>query len=263
MELLLIDADGTFLEPDGTARKETTDALKRAQTAGAKVLLATGRLKAEITGPLHDFPFDGYILGAGAYVELEGQLLKEQCLTEDQIQTLADFLAAYPIPCIWESNAGLFCNSLSKKVLDKLGSAYPKALNHIIESVQVTETPWCDHPVKISFFENPWDHELVLSRLGSSFDVVKATFEPFFNGGGEIMVKNLSKGAAVDLLKEVAGPCHVTAIGDGSNDIAMFEHADASYCMGNGSEDAKKSADVIAPAQNDNGVSWIIDQLLG
>lgn len=265
MELLLVDADGTFLEHDGTVRPSADQALRKAQAAGMKVLLATGRLKPELAGPLGTYPFDGYILGAGASLEYEGQLLYEKVMDGPRKQRLAEFLEAHPIPCVWEANEGSFASFATKRVLDKVAAdpVHAPAMKNIMAYMKVSEDVVRGSLVKISFLENDYGFEFVKESLQDAFDIVQATFAPFGRGGGEIMMKGLSKGTAVQCLRDTLGECHVVAIGDGANDIEMFEQADFSCCMGNGCPAAKKSADVIAPAQDENGIAWIIDQLLG
>ena len=50
----------------------------------------------------------------------------------------------------------------------------------------------------------------------------------------------------------------VLAMGDSGNDCAMLRYAGIGAAMGNGSELAKKAADVIAPSNREDGVAWML-----
>ena len=47
-------------------------------------------------------------------------------------------------------------------------------------------------------------------------------------------------------------------MGDSGNDCAMLRYAGVGAAMGNGSELAKKAADVIAPSNREDGVAWML-----
>jgi hydroxymethylpyrimidine pyrophosphatase-like HAD family hydrolase len=53
----------------------------------------------------------------------------------------------------------------------------------------------------------------------------------------------------------------VIAIGDEWNDLEMLEMAGLGVAMGNGSEEAKERADLIAPTNDQEGVATILEEI--
>ena len=53
------------------------------------------------------------------------------------------------------------------------------------------------------------------------------------------------------------------AIGDNTNDLGMFSVAGISVAMGNGTEEAKRQADIVAPSNDNNGVAWALNRYIG
>ena len=87
----------------------------------------------------------------------------------------------------------------------------------------------------------------------------------FLTDGGwaidlEVMSRGTDKGVALKALAERLGIAReqVLAMGDSGNDCAMLRYAGVGAAMGNGSELAKKAADVIAPSNREDGVAWML-----
>ena len=70
----------------------------------------------------------------------------------------------------------------------------------------------------------------------------------------EFMPKNVSKASAIMQLKEYLKCDEVIVFGDGKNDIDMFEIADFSYVVSNGSDCLKQIATGIIESNDEDGV---------
>ena len=81
----------------------------------------------------------------------------------------------------------------------------------------------------------------------------------------DITGRDVNKGNALRVLAEVEGidPRQVIAVGDGWNDRSMFEVAGFSVAMGNGPVGLKHIADLVTPADAQNGVLWALEYILG
>jgi hydroxymethylpyrimidine pyrophosphatase-like HAD family hydrolase len=55
----------------------------------------------------------------------------------------------------------------------------------------------------------------------------------------------------------------VATIGDGENDIAMFEQAGLSIAMGNAGPNVRAKADLVTASCNDDGFAKAMERLLG
>ena len=99
--LLVLDIDGT-LRPHGEPRvpKENVDALRTVQKAGVKLVIATGRCRAEIPAKmLRGIRPDYWICAAGAQVEdAAGTALFTSHMTAEEMYALVDFCEDYEHP---------------------------------------------------------------------------------------------------------------------------------------------------------------------
>lgn len=78
------------------------------------------------------------------------------------------------------------------------------------------------------------------------------------------MARGVEKGMALTKLAELAGiPIAATvAFGDYLNDFEMLRAAGTAVAMENAHPQLKEIADIIAPANTNNGVSTVLRQLL-
>ena len=99
--LLVLDIDGT-LRPHGEPRvpKENVDALRTVQKDGVKLVIATGRCRAEIPAKmLRGIRPDYWICAAGAQVEdAAGTALYTSHMTAEEMYALVDFCEDYAHP---------------------------------------------------------------------------------------------------------------------------------------------------------------------
>lgn len=80
----------------------------------------------------------------------------------------------------------------------------------------------------------------------------------------EIFDKNASKGIALSKLAEQLGikKEEVACIGDGENDLTMFESSGTKFAMGNAVDILKENADFILPDNNSDGVAYAIENYI-
>jgi Cof subfamily protein (haloacid dehalogenase superfamily) len=76
----------------------------------------------------------------------------------------------------------------------------------------------------------------------------------------EITRHGVTKGAALTNLARFLGiPLEqVAAVGDGENDISMFEVAGMSIAMGNAAPQIQQAADLVAPSNDEDGLVWAL-----
>ncbi len=73
-----------------------------------------------------------------------------------------------------------------------------------------------------------------------------------------------NKGAVVQALSRILGvpPSEIATIGDGDNDIAMFEQSGFSIAMGNANADVRARADAVTDSNEDDGFAKAVDRYL-
>jgi hypothetical protein len=79
----------------------------------------------------------------------------------------------------------------------------------------------------------------------------------------EISAAGVTKASTLALLCEELGiaPEEVVAFGDMPNDLAMLEWAGTSYAMANGHPSVRRLADRTAPANEEDGVAAVLEEL--
>ena len=90
---IFLDVDGTLVNDYGLVPDSARDAVRAARANGHLVFLSTGRSMAEIWPEIVEIGFDGYIAGAGAYVEISGEVLAHYHLTDDVVRHVVAFFA--------------------------------------------------------------------------------------------------------------------------------------------------------------------------
>ena len=257
MKLLFIDADGTLLHHKGFIPESALRACQKAQENGHKICLCTGRQRIEVYGDMLKLDYDGLITGSGAYVEVKGNVLEEKKFSLDQIRFLIQYLNHHQIDAIYEMNDGLAGTSKTKYAIQKLVQKhcghlsrqdYEKhGLVQVLHNLKVYENIEQLPVNKISFLESARSYQQVENDLKAYFDCVPSTFEPFGNQSGEISEKNITKAHGMDTLLAYyqTTPEDAIAIGDGFNDLCMFEKAKISVAMGNADPKVKEKADLV------------------
>lgn len=266
MKTVFLDADGTLFHHTGYIPESALEACIKAQSNGHKICLCTGRQKVEIFGDLLKIDYDGIIAGSGASILVHGKSIEECTFTEDEFDKVHNFLETNQIPALYESGDGLYgykrtkeklhsllqeqCADLSKDELKKHGLYKLYHQCTVVDNVK-------KYPInKISFLESSMSYKSVVDTLEDEFDIIPATFAPFGKESGEIASKTISKATGMDTLMNYYNINNedVIAIGDGYNDLCMFEKANISIAMGNADDGVKEKADRITTSITEDGI---------
>lgn len=100
---------------------------------------------------------------------------------------------------------------------------------------------------------------LLRDLLGSEASVVRS--QQYYL---DVTHPQANKGAVVQSLSRILGvpPSEIATIGDGDNDVAMFEQSGFSIAMGNANEDVKGRADAVTDGNEDDGFARAVDRFL-
>lgn len=266
MKIIFLDADGTLLHHEGFIPQSALQACQLAQKNGHKIVLCTGRQKVEVYGDMLKLNYDGMITGSGAHVEVNHQLLEERTFSKEQLQVLLEYMHKNDIDAIFETTEGLVGN---QKTYDHLERMIQKQCKHLSpelfakhglvqvqHNLKVTDSI-LEYPVnKISFLESDISYQQIYDALHRQFDLVPATFAPFGKESGEISEKTITKATGMKSILNYFDRSaeDAIAIGDGFNDLCMFEVAKTSVAMGNAPIEVQKKADRITTSLDNNGI---------
>lgn len=248
---IFLDIDGTLVDYDMVIPDSARLAIARARQAGHKVFICSGRSKAEIYPELWDLGLDGFIGGNGAYIEYQGQVLKNRLFTLEQTREMVDWLQAKQLGFYLESPSGLYA---SPDFVEKAATIYDMDLIQSMEKIRSIFPDmiygadlYRDDVAKISFRLNSLADYEEAKRLFPQAEV------GFWSGTGKAtefgdlgQPDTHKAGAILELLAQLGARLEDTiAFGDAENDQTMLATCHIGVAMGNARDGLKATADYV------------------
>lgn len=257
---ILLDIDGTLVVPgEPKVRPSVEKAVKKLQQQGVVVIVATGRCEfAAAKDVLAGICPDYGIYSNGAYLrDKKGKNLFEDRLTPQHMYTLVDFCEDFDYPLAFCYEDGYYVYIEYEKMLQcyteitghpehvKDGQDQDRHLQSMPYTAFAMMPPEC-----VKQYQQKYPGLRFIPYAEGKYDVCKPT--------------NTKAEAAKILLEKLQlSPDDLVAVGDGMNDIEMFQLAGLSYAMGNANSTVKKAAKQIAPSVEEDGVVQVIQQIFG
>ena len=248
IKLIAIDMDGTLLNEKKHIDKAQKEAIHEAVEAGIKIVLCTGR-------PLYGIlPF--YVeLGLSELDSVGYVILNNGCSID--IDYLHKFSEGYDINFTLVNDYYYF--NIGRKPTDELITDAGFVFSDIT-NISLKEAKNGKHKIiKIMFLGNP---NIMADFQKENENILKDKYssvlsQPYVY---EILPKGNNKGTGLKKLAKKLGinQEEIMAIGDGNNDIEMFEYANYSVAMENGTELAKKAAKYQTDSNENDGVAKAI-----
>jgi HAD superfamily hydrolase (TIGR01484 family) len=241
-KLIALDMDGTLLNRDRSISLGNCKWIRAAKDAGKKVILATGRPIHEVLAYAEQLELDlPLVVNNGSEIwKSPSELHSRNELDIDGIGKILEFIKKYEDGVqFWAHTVGgrIDAANLPQDILSVrwLQFAIQTGNDTYLKEIFNELTSW--HAFEIS---NSHPTNVECNALG------------------------INKASG---LLEVCGLLGIRmsetiAIGDSLNDIPMIREAGLGVAMGNAQEKVKHAADVIAPANEDDGVAAIIQQYL-
>ncbi len=260
---LALDLDGTLMDSSKKLSQQNKEAVWRAIEGGAAVILASGRPLFGVLPVAEALELDkrgGYVLAynGGNIWDCKAQkLVYSREVPPSCIQDICNAARREGVHALtyWEKEIvaesstddyvlkEAFCNSTTVKKVNDLEA-------------------FVDYPVAKFLVVGP--HEKLLpveenlrGKHGGALDIFFS--EEYFL---EVVPKNVAKDAALAALLELLGLSReaLVACGDGMNDICMLDYAGLGVAMENAYPPVKEHAQYIAPSNDADGVSEVIDK---
>ena len=266
IKLIAIDMDGTLLNEKKHIDEAEKEAIHEAIEAGIKIVLCTGRPLYGILPfyeelGLSELDSEGYVIlnnGCSIHKTKNWELIDQVNFTSDDIDYLYKFSEGYDINFTLVNDYYYF-NIDDRKPTDELITDAGFVFSDIT-NISLKEAKNGKHKIiKIMFLGNPnimanfqKENESILKDKYSS-----VLSQPYIY---EILPKGNNKGTGLKKLAKKLGikQEEIMAIGDGNNDIEMFEYAHYSVAMENGTKPARKAAKYQTDSNENNGVAKAI-----
>lgn len=267
MKLIFLDADGTLFHHEGYIPNSAIDACIQAQKNGHKVILCTGRQRIEIFGDMLKIDYDAIIAGSGATIECDHEIIEENALSKEESEYLTKYLLDRNIPANFESSTKIYANQFTKDTMLKKveeqckGKSEEEKAKHgltiLTNQITVVDSLEGLSYNKVSVIDNgKTPYKTIQDDLLDRYVVIPATFAPLGKESGEITSFHINKATGMDSVIRYfnADIKDTIAIGNGFNDLPMFEKAHLSVAMGNAPQEIKDKADIITTSLDDDGV---------
>ena len=250
-KIAFIDIDWTILDHNvHDWDYESLDALKTLQNQGLLVYLCTARPYDSIvhTGLLNIFKPDGIICTNGGVTFVGDELLFSNIIPEDIVRTIEKVSNKHHLVLELSTDKERYFTNKANVYVHRYFSVYAEVIPEIRK--------YQDKGVSAILLFAPEKYDEILKGEFPK----EMNFLRFDTHGVDVGYFKNTKGGAIDkVLKHLnINKEESIGAGDSFDDISMFKSVGLSICMGNGSDEAKKEADVICEPIGNHGLGKIL-----
>ena len=259
---IALDLDGTLTNHEKVVTPKTREALLKAASQGAVIILASGRPTYGIEPVAECLELQkrgGYILSynGGNIVNAQtGEKLFTQFLPDEVIPVLYKYAR--------EKNHALLGYAGNEIITEMPDDQYVKEESRInkmnIRKVANLLEALEPHPTKLLMTGDPSDmlkaEQELLDMVGDKMDIFRSA--PFFL---ELVPKGIDKAQSLRrlLAKINLPPADMIAFGDGYNDLSMLKLAGMGVAMANAAPEVRADADYITLSNEEDGVAAALE----
>lgn len=266
--VVFTDLDGTILKNDKTISERTSKALRDLRDKEILWVVATARPEVAIDFYDEIHFADALITLNGAKIRLHDKIINNGFAKEDALKIL-EAIKDKDLIVTLETSEGIFGNTeipewethddgdlikLAEKV--DVYKILIAGKDHQLPTIKEDREKFCG----IKELEEIINE--AISSTGTTDSVYYSVAEGWLY---QIMSRNATKWKGVDLVLKTEGidPSNAVYFGDDNDDIDSIKNCGLGVAMGNAIDKVKVVADVIAPANEEDGVASVIEQLKG
>ena len=269
IRLIFSDVDGTILPGGGEISERTKAAVQQSMSRGVPFVISSGRWYITAHPVARTLGIDradnGYMIIAngGAIVRMDGSVVQEWLTPTQSAWRIYEIMKKYDVMmnsfvrnAIYRVNTQAY-NRKKRGLEGYLGSDY-KVVN---DEWETFEREGLVTPYKMEAYSDNAEAMAALRQelLAEGFSVSSS-----YSNNMEIMAGGHGKGTAAKWLCGSLGvrPEEAMAFGDNTNDLSMLNAVGWPCAVENAVEELKKSARLIAPPCDQDGVAQIIEKAL-
>ncbi|HAB60392.1 MAG TPA: hypothetical protein DCE48_06780 [Lachnospiraceae bacterium] len=254
--ILFFDIDGTILsEKTHVISEDTKEAIEAARKKGHLAFINTGRTLEELDHRILSLEFDGYVCGCGTYIMHKGQVLLNNLLSKECMESVLTDIKDCRLEACLEGTTTVYfdSNSTNTRICKLRESMKNRNINlgtFDDENIEFTKlTIW---------IQNDSDYKTFFQRQKDTF-----TFIDRGNQFYEIVPKGFSKATGIQFLLNYfnLSLADAYAFGDSTNDLSMFEYAKNCILMGHHSVELEPYATFYTKNVEDDGVAYAMKKL--
>ena len=197
-KILFFDIDGTLINFKGVMPASTKLALKLARENGHKLIICSGRSRAQMHDWLVQLPFDGFVCASGAYVEYEGKVISNHYVTEDALRKFVSYTQSHAMIVCLQAPTRCITNKqgvvgLHQMFREKLGDS-SDVTNKLIDATIVEENLCaCTDIEKMIYYQSSIPIKQIREALAPEFEVAASSFEEPDETSGEVTMTGIHK----------------------------------------------------------------------
>lgn len=262
IKLVAIDMDGTLLDEAKQVTAENKEAIKKAREAGVHIVICTGRPKSGILPYAEELGLDeDYVIannGSWLFKTDDWSTLATHSLSRQALEHTVS---------IFDNEPGINLVFFTKEANYALGrELYPATIRDAeIENSKLYHTDFqsfldLDLPVAVAVFMG---EESVMDVFQAKADTLlskEVATVRSMDYAYEALPQGVDKGRGLKDLAEglQLSPEEILVLGDGNNDLEMFDFAGLAVAMDNASDEVKARAHAITSSNQESGVAKAI-----
>lgn len=264
--MICLDIDGTLVHDDGYLSPRVAAEVRRVQELGHLVVVATGRSAVNAIGVTKEIGLDNgkLIASNGAVtVRIENEetrgFVTEQVITFDPVDVLSKLIKSLPDAHFAVEDANGEYKFHKAFPADALGD-----VNHETPLDELMHQP-VSRIVVLSPEQDTEEFVDTVASLGLS----SVSYAIGYSAWLDIAPLGVTKASALEVVRDHNGirKDQIITIGDGRNDISMFEWARAggglAFAMGQGPDEVHQAASFSTDAVEDDGVASVLSGFEG
>ena len=279
--MIVIDLDGTLLDPDGRVPESHRLAVHRAREQGAEVIVATGRNWTESRLILREIGAEGVMIGAGGAIlsdARDGRTLDRETIPSELVRALTGCLLRHGhLAHLLQDHAasGVDYLMVGTSKPDPATAWWLDRHDVAVEHLPVLSEESLEHTIRVGTVAGPDVMTAVVSEMEAEFgDLVCLQHWPAVVESAaiarathllEVFNVGVDKWSMIEKLmsSRSIGPESVVAIGDGLNDVTMVRSAGRGIAMGQADSRVRAVADHVVACNATGGCAEAIDSVLG
>ena len=265
---VFLDIDGTYAD-HGEVPPAHAAAVRRAREAGHLVFLCTGRPKSMVPPRMLEAGFDGFVGGAGAYVEVDGRVLADVRFPPAVAARTVEVLLEHDVAFLLEATEGLWGPpGVDERVARHLephlrgGETKPRPFD-LLDNLRMTDDLSNASFGKVSCVESPTLIPELAELIGPEVAALPSSIPDLGAAAGELYLVGVHKAVGMRLVVSTLGvdPATVVAVGDGLNDLEMIDEAGVGVAIEGAHPRVLAVADRVAAGPRDSGLATLFADL--
>lgn len=268
IKVIIMDVDGTLTNSKKVITEKTKETLLKAQEAGAKLILASGRPTSGLMDFAKELKMDKH---NGLLVSFNGakvvdcetnKVLFNQAMSVEEGQAVLEHMKKFKVKPMIDKDDYMYVNDVFDNEIEVNG----KPFNIIQYEARGGKFKLCEKDDLAAFADYPLNKILTAGDAEYLAENYKAMMEPFKDSLScmftapfyfEFTANGIDKAKALDTVLIPMGYKReeMIAFGDGHNDASMVKYAGIGVAMANAVDDLKAIADEITLSNEEDGIA--------